>query len=257
MAEIAHTSFKATLWPCLTRVHRRRGIGVFAGPPGLGTSTVARHFVREHHACALLVTVPHAGREGLRGTPAVQLLLEAVIEMRGSGWYGVALSSLLGARRRLNEVLSNWSERDPYARLTIVFDEAQNLSEEAIEAIRYLNDEDSGFSPFKVGLVFIGNARFRFQPDKKGKSILTEAVRDRALYTDVYTKDDIKDDDITLLLDAAGIVDLECHRLVLNHFRQGRLDRSLRKLDEHIGDLLEEAAEQPVTGATFRSVTGL
>ena len=105
MAELVHTAFKATIWPRLTRVHRRQCIGVFAGPPGLGKTTVARHFVQEHPGQALLITVPQGPSSGLRSAATVQLLLEALYEARQSYYRSSYLSSFIEARMRLYGVL--------------------------------------------------------------------------------------------------------------------------------------------------------
>ena len=56
--------------------------------------------------------------------------------------------------------------------LTVIFAEAQNLAREAIEQLRFANDLRGGYSPFPLGLVFVGHREFVLKNDHRGASVL-------------------------------------------------------------------------------------
>jgi hypothetical protein len=96
-------------------------------------------------------------------------------------------SSIWELRRYLFQEICGWAGADiaevkagRYApsdarRLTLVFDEAQNLSREAIEVMRFWNDADRCYAPFPLGLVFVGNNEFSLQVDGDGQSPISSS----------------------------------------------------------------------------------
>jgi hypothetical protein len=119
--------------------------------------------------------------------------------------------------------------------LSIVFDEGQYLSREAIEMLRFWNDGDRTTTPFPVGLLFVGNSEFALAEDGSGYSVLSGAVRSRALFVETLEYDDVTDEDIVSFLTSRGPYEPEAVRVVLAYFRQRRVRRDLRnviRLDE-------------------------
>ncbi len=140
--------------------------------------------------------------------------------------------------------------------MTIVFDEAQNLSREAIEVLRFANDLHGGYSPFPIGMIFVGNNEFILKSDQRGQSVLSAAVADRALYNETYAYSDVTDDDLALFVEARGLTDPCALNLVIRHFAT-RGDRSFRRVADLLDDLSEEAGGESVTAASVRAVLGV
>jgi DNA transposition AAA+ family ATPase len=255
VGELIRTALMGNLMPRLSRVHERRRIGVFAGPSGIGKTTTIRAFAAEREN-VLIVNIPPGPKSGVRPTVALHLVLSALYDFADTRHVSNP-GGYVELRNRLYGILAEWSGGDAHSILTIVFDEAQNLSEDAIETFRYFNDAGTRFSPFPIGLVFIGNNKFRLKTDHHGQSVLTEAVKDRAIYTDLFLYEDVTDDDFQMFLESRGLVDPEALRLVLRYFRTGRIDRSFRQLENLLDELAEEASGAPITAKTFKTVIGL
>ncbi|MNS22163.1 hypothetical protein D3C72_539460 [compost metagenome] len=138
---------------------------------------------------------------------------------------------------------------DVFGLMTIVFDEAQSLSRNAIEVLRFWNEPDS--QPIPFSLVFIGNSEFAMAPKGQGDSVLTAAVADRAAYVEEFTYDCVLDDDLVLYAEARGITDPTTLDAILDFFgRGGRAKgvRSLRKLGQAIDEAIEDAVDENISG---------
>src|SRR5581483_10240292 len=116
-----------------------------AGPPGIGKSTAIQQFsLRRPGEVAKVQVAKRNAREVL----VLQHTLEAVRRVARSPHQHVA-NSIWELRNALYAAACGWAgvkpaaaragEYDPRTlpRLTLVFDEAQNLSREAIDALRY------------------------------------------------------------------------------------------------------------------------
>lgn len=192
-SEFVATSIVGHFIPRMRRAHQRGRIGVFSGPPGIGKSTAIERFRAEEEACVTVVSVPPGPRTGLKPVAAVQLAIEALRALDRDRDTARIPSSYVEQRAAVFNLVCRWAGLDPYrvrrgepvehAPLTIIFDEAQNLSREAIEVLRFANDLKGGYSPFPLGLIFVGNNEFILKSDGRGQSVLSAAVADRALYT--------------------------------------------------------------------------
>lgn len=210
IGEYAETPMSRGLLMRFERVHRYRSIGVLSGPPGVGKTTAARRFVDGRLHESLHITMPSAGRKGLIPLAASDIILDTIWNIASPRWGrpdepGGRYARLAGS---FNQAIRSYfgigrdDGPDPSkCRLTIIVDEAQNLSREAIELLRYLNDEAAGYSPFAVGLIFLGNNEFALKSGANGQSVITDAVADRALFAEALSYQDLTEEDLRLVLE--------------------------------------------------------
>jgi len=262
------TSMMGTLLPRLRRTHQRRRIAVFSGPPGIGKSTALQAFHREQIGAVALVAVPPGQNGGLKPAAALYMAVEALDDLNAERFRERIPTGLVELRSRLYSGVCKWAgmptsdvrrdglDHSHFPPLTLIFDEAQNLSREAIEMLRFANDARGGFSPLPLGLIFVGNNEFVLKTDRNGQSVLTAAVADRALYAETFSYNDITDDDLALFFEARGVVDPAALELAVRHFG-ARSDRSLRRADDFASELAEEAAGAEVTPQIVRDVLAL
>lgn len=225
--------------------HERRRISIFSGPPGIGKTTAIDAFRSIHPDSVVVVKV---ARRPAKEVVVLQHALEALRDLTKVTKRGVP-SSIWELRNYLLKELRTWvgSPQDASpsihydARLTFVFDEAQNLARSAIEVLRYWNDADRCYAPFPIGLVFVGNNEFSLRPDSSGESAISSAVADRALHIQTLEYDDLTDPDIEMFLKARGIDDLNARNAVLRYLRASRSPRSLRRVEDLIDDLRDLA----------------
>ncbi|HEX4196750.1 MAG TPA: ATP-binding protein [Caulobacteraceae bacterium] len=258
------TSVVSTLLAHMQKSHDRRRIAVFSGPPGIGKSTAIGRFQAAEECKVAVVSVPPGPKGGLKSTAALQLALEAIYEVCPSAHRDTTPTNYVMLRGRMFGVICEWAGFDGSRKqqresaeqwsphYTIIFDEAQNLSPEAIEVLRFLNDATGGYSPFPIGLIFVGNNEFILKSDRRGQSVLSAAVADRALYVETLTYADVRDDDLKLFFEAGGLVDPNALQLVIHHFGTGRADRSFRRAADLLSELNIEADRQPVTAELVR-----
>jgi len=245
--------------------HLQQRISVFAGPPGIGKTTAIDVFARRVSGNVAVVKM---ARQSAREVLALQHLLDSVRRLSGA----VSTEFPVSAWQLRNAVycaLCQWAEADPakarrgeylkgdFPQLTVVFDEAQNLSRNAIEALRYWNDPDRCYAPFPLGLVFVGNSEFSLQTDVDGQSTISAAVADRALYVQTFDYDDVTDDDLRLFIEHRGVIDSGAVTALLRYFRTSRAARSLRQVGNLLDEIVAVAKRREVTSDIVREVLGL
>jgi hypothetical protein len=242
--------------------HERRRISIFSGPPGIGKTTAIDAFRALHPRNIVVVKI---ARRSAGEVLVLQHAVEAIRQMSGkprlsgprSPW--VLRSYLYGAA-------CEWAGLEPEAvqrgqvstdnagLLTFVFDEAQNLSRQALEAMRFWNDKDRCYAPFPFGLIFVGNSEFSLAPDTEGASVISAAVADRALYVQGLTYEDVSDQDLRMLLEARGLADAGAQSMILRSLRTPRAVRSLRRVIDMLEEIEALAGSEPITAAVVRQV---
>ena len=259
------TSIARRLIVRMHAAHDRRRIAVFAGPPGIGKTTAIDALNREVLDGIAVVKV---ARRNAREVLVLQHVLDAIRRLAGSPSLHFP-SSLWELRKDIFNTICGWAGAEPAAarraeypmaefpRLTLVFDEAQNLSREAIESLRYWNDADRCYAPFPLGLVFVGNNEFSLQTDLDGRSVISAAVADRALYVQTFDYSDVTDDDLRLYLEARGIVDEMALNALIRHLDERRASRSFRRIQDLVEQLTETSSGQPVTVEIVRDLLAL
>jgi MoxR-like ATPase len=259
------TSAARRLIARMQATHERRRISVFAGPPGIGKTTAIDQFATRLGRAVAVVKI---ARRNARQVLVLQHVLDAVRQLTGERQTHFP-SSLWDLREDLFSCLCRWAGADPQAArrreyepsgfppLTLVFDEAQNLSREAIEALRYWNDPDRCYAPFPLGLLFVGNNEFSLRADVDGQSAISAAIADRALYVQGFEYADLTDDDLLLFLEAHGVTDEGALAEILGQFRLPLAIRSLRRVEDLLSDLFELAVGQPVTREIVRQTLEL
>ena len=263
------TSISRSIVARLNRVHRLRTVRVYSGPPGIGKTTALRMFASEHPTEVAVVVVPPGPKGGVGVVMAGHLIIEAIYRTLGVDQSFVGFStSRIEQRSELFQAICEWAAVPiPERRrglsgydgpsLTLVFDEAQNLSREAIEMLRYLNDGDTGFSPVTVGLAFLGNNEFSLAVDAYGGCVLTDAVRSRSGPPERLSYDHVTDDDIALFVDSRCAIDDAAMGLIIRYFAR-RPDRDFRRIADVVAELVDEAgSDTTITTAHVAAVLGL
>ena len=259
-APVVATSVWSYLMARLKDLHRGQELGAFAGPPGIGKTRAINSFQAEHPEGVVQVLVRHPDA---RPTVVMQAMLAAIRTGSATGRASYpdnsrALSS------SLDIAISDWAWRmgrvhefrhDRPVPLTIIFDEAQNLSPKAIEAVRFWNDGSADAQP--VGLVFIGNHQFRLEGDDKGASFLSAAVISRATYLKTFSYANVTDSDVALFAQSLGITDPDAVVAVMQHCRAASVSRDLRQLRRDLSKALSVAGDNPVTADLIRHMFAL
>lgn len=259
-AEIVPTTIAKSMTAMLRDTHQRRSIAIFAGPPGIGKTTAVQAFADEHAGSVVVVKIERSGKQGVVSRMLMQEIILAIWKLRGTSSMHVYLDTYQ-VKQQLAQVVKDWAQslvdnrlwsgldwQKDGPKLTLIIDEAQNLSRDAIDTLRYWNDRDRCYGIVPIGLAFVGNNEFALDT-AKGKSVISAAVADRARHTETFEYANVEDDDIRLILRAHGITDeLATAALIRRYSETARRPRSIRRLVEvDIPDIKLIAGERPVT----------
>lgn len=255
------TSISKKIMRSIDAVHRRRRIAVIAGPPGIGKSETIKAFKNCFPDEVAIVKVSNGNASPTTTMRYVASAVQGLVQDDTVGWMPngtfelqrkifAAVCARAGlspsfARRGLYDVSS-------FGSLTLIIDEAQNLSRAAIEQLRFWNDPDNCYGPMPFGRVFIGNSEFMLERRGGNESVLSAAVADRAIVIDEYGYEDVVDDDLVLYAESRGVIDDSAIESILGHFRNGPNPvRSLRRLRDAIDASIEEVGNRSITADTL------
>jgi hypothetical protein len=222
----------------LELTHQERAICVISGPWGIGKTTAVDSFVREKAgACAVVKVEQGSSKRGASPVAVLQQSLEAIRPHIGRSPRAALSNAYWSLRQMIYNYLGEWRSEndcrlapDQHPLFTIIFDEAQYLSREAIEMLRYWNDGDRTITPFPVGLVFVGNSEFALEENAAGQSALSGAVRSRALFVEALEYSDVTDADIISFMASRGPYEPDAMSLVLSYFQRPRVRRDVRSM---------------------------
>lgn len=181
----AETTVAKNMLSRMEITHEERGISVISGPWGIGKTTAINAFAEKYEGqCAVVKVDAPTGNQGTSLVRVMQLVIEV---LEGASDYYTPSRNGRSAwilRHRVNDLLARWYDLDAWAEgpappFTFIFDEAQSLSREAIEALRFWNDPDRPVTPFPVALIFVGNDEFALEERGRVESVLSGAVRSR------------------------------------------------------------------------------
>lgn len=255
------TSIARQLLARMTITHEERGISVISGPWGIGKTTAIDAFAREHEYQCLVVKVePGAGKRGATYGDVMKRVVNALKVFRELP-AGTQISNSTWTLRQM--IYSHLCEIFDYPELfgegkgptfTFIFDEAQYLSREAIEALRFWNDWDRTTTPFPVGLIFVGNNEFAMAENLGGESVLSGAVRSRLLFEVPLSYEHVSNADLTIFAKSRGVVEEAAVEAFLAYFSQPRIKRDLRHAERKLSDCRRRAGEGAITTAIVEAV---
>lgn len=242
--------------------HDERAIVVAKGPPGVGKTWALRMFADEADRAILVTVDPGSSKRGATAIGTMQLVAEALRQrFEGRSGRGTLSNAYWSMRKIVYDVIEEYyghNEEDwEWQRLTLIFDEAQYLSREAIEMLRYWNDGVNSATPFPVGLVFVGNDEFSLQDGVAGESIISGAVRSRALAIETLEYADVADEDLALFLQSRGVADRDAIAEIARFLSSPRIPRDLRWIEQKIKRLKLRAGDDPITATIVRDVLAI
>lgn len=242
--------------------HEERAICVLAGPWGIGKTTAVESFASTNLGDCVVVKVEQGSTKRCASPVLVlQQTVEALRPLIGRSPRATLSNAYWSLRQMLYNSLSDWAELSQETELShrpplrsIIFDEAQYLSRDAIEMLRFWNDPDRTVAPFPVGLIFVGNSEFALEENAGGHSALSGAVRSRALFIETLRYANVLDEDIAAFLRSRGAYEDAAVALMLSHFRQRRVRRDFRNLVRLDTTLQRRAQGAPVSAVLVNSV---
>ena len=242
-------------------IHEDRGIAVISGPWGIGKTTAINEFTRERDGESVVVKIePGTSKSGASPVAVMQAVVKALAPwVRHSSHLPVISTAYWKMKLLVGTYIEQMHgfdageliETPPL--LTLIFDEAQYLSPASIEMLRYWNDDDRTVTPFPLGLAFVGNNEFSLEDSRSGQSVISGAVRSRALFIEALDYLDITDADITLFLHSREVRDSAAVASVVAYYNGARVKRDLRNVERMIETLKRRAGDHPVTGEIVRS----
>lgn len=244
----------------MRQTHEERGITVISGPWGIGKTSAIDAFEREFDGqCAIVKVEPAPTSRGLKTLRMLQLVIEALKELNHRQAGGYLGNSPWMLKQNVAALLKEWwIDQGPDAAwpptFTLIFDEAQYLSREAIELLRYWNDADRCSMPFPVGLVFVGNNEFAMQETAAGESVLSGAVRSRLTWEVPLSYEDLSDMDMTLFLQSRGVTNEGALSEFVGYFSHYRIKRDLRQVNRVIERCKRMADGGAITGQIVRDI---
>ncbi|CAN5475745.1 hypothetical protein BH09PSE4_BH09PSE4_06920 [soil metagenome] len=253
------TSIARLLRARLTVTHEERGITVISGPWGIGKTTALDAFEEDHEGQCVVVKIdPGSSKRGATPIAVMQLAIEAMRPLSGRSERATLSNAYWTLRQMVYDSLCRNFGEDAHnveymPRFTFIFDEAQFLSKDAIEMLRFWNDGDRGTTPFPVGLVFVGNNEFALKEDASGNSVLSGAVRSRLLFEEQLEYANVSDLDLTLFVQSRGITDPAAIGEFVSYFSRGRR-RDLRNAERHVTFCKRRAGDGPVTVEIVRGL---
>lgn len=245
----------------MQRTHDRRRASFFVGPPGIGKSTAVER-LRADNPGAVIVT--QIVKRGATGPQVLQQLLLALRAFNGveSRYVTSATTEIM---RYLNvEIekagggLPRTADPDQFPHLTVVFDEAQRLTNGAIDALRDYNEPHYRCrGTFPIGMIFVGNNELSLEAKAGGISVLDEGMRDRLLYRERLSYDDVTRADIEAFVRAHGIERDDAVTAIGAAFAAPRMQRSFRRIGDFVAELRDEARGASITAQTVRDYLAL
>jgi len=258
------TSVSKRILAWANAAHRRRRISIISGPPGIGKTESILKFAKENPGGVRVIKIARKNASPTLVLRDVAEVLKGLVPGNESYWVPNGMYEL---RHSIFSSLCGWAGFDPararlsrppegsFGLLTLVFDEAQNLSRDAIEVLRFWNDADSCYAPAPLGLVFVGNSEFMLKSEPGRPSVLSQAVADRAIYSEVLEYNDIEDDDLARYAEARGVTDQGALEAILTFYRPQRGEpgvRSLRRLRDAVDGAIREAGDEEITAPLLR-----
>jgi type II secretory pathway predicted ATPase ExeA len=236
--------------------HVRQRPGIFTGPPGMGKTTAIKKFAARYPNEVAVITL-NKKRTGPR--LVLQQAVAAVRRLTGNNIDGYIYLEAFQVANQLRHELHYWLLQqdflpDPSKRLTLIFDEAQYLSREALDELRYWNDQPDDGVPIKLGLIFVGNHELSLRVDDEGKTVISRAVGDRARFIEAFDYSDLTNDDLAMFIRSRSVENPEAVTAIVRHFSVPRAVRSLRRVGDFIDDVALEAGGGPITPEIVNSM---
>lgn len=250
------------------RVHEMRGSMVAVGPPGIGKSTAIRVFQCENPRNVMYTRVM---KRGVTGPQVLQQFLGALRHLDFAERYRFGREPPNSPRSTAEVVRGIASEieaaggrrhrdfdPDFFPKLTIVFDEAQRLTNGAIDALRDWNEPHYFCAgTFPIGMIFVGNDELSLEASRGGLSIIDQGMQDRLLYAERLSYDDVEHADIERFARERGIDDDRAIAAIVSVFAAPRAQRSFRRITNFLDELRDEAGGGPITRDTVRALASL
>jgi len=247
--------------------HEERGITVISGPWGIGKTTAIDTFAKQHeYECAVVKVEPGPTKRGATCGGVMQRVVEALRRMNDRPTGTQLSNSTWTLRQMIYNLLSDICDvdicrsefaegsRSVWPMFTFIFDEAQYLSKEAIDLLRFWNDQDRTSTPFPVGLIFVGNNEFAMAESLGGESVLSGAVRSRLLFELPLSYAHLSDTDLTLFAQSRGILDTGAIREFVTYFSQPRVKRDLRTAERLLKLCRRHAQDGQITQSIVREI---